>query len=123
MAENRGNIKNILQGYGFSEIRTPIVEQIPLFRRAIGEVTDVVEKKCTLSMTVTMKVLTLRPENTAGCVRAGIEHGLPYNQEQRLWYLAQCSGYERPQRSLSSISPVRLKFLVLQAPISMLKLF
>ncbi|EPT0529962.1 histidine--tRNA ligase [Proteus mirabilis] len=93
-------LKQILAGYGFSEIRTPIVEHTPLFQRAIGEVTDVVEKEM---YTFTdrgedAQSLTLRPENTAGCVRAGIEHGLLYNQEQRLWYLGPMFRYERPQK-------------------------
>ena len=91
-------LKNILQGYGFSEIRTPIVEQTPLFRRAIGEVTDVVEKEMYTFNDRSDESLTLRPENTAGCVRAGIEHGLLYNQEQRLWYLGPMFRYERPQK-------------------------
>ncbi|BBG59389.1 histidine--tRNA ligase [Providencia rustigianii] len=91
-------LKNILQGYGFSEIRTPIVEQTPLFRRAIGEVTDVVEKEMYTFNDRNEESLTLRPENTAGCVRAGIEHGLLYNQEQRLWYLGPMFRYERPQK-------------------------
>ncbi|MGO2306335.1 MAG: histidine--tRNA ligase [Providencia sp.] len=91
-------LKNILQGYGFSEIRTPIVEQTPLFRRAIGEVTDVVEKEMYTFNDRNDESLTLRPENTAGCVRAGIEHGLLYNQEQRLWYLGPMFRYERPQK-------------------------
>ncbi|HGN0868647.1 histidine--tRNA ligase [Providencia sp. JGM181] len=91
-------LKNILQGYGFSEIRTPIVEQTPLFKRAIGEVTDVVEKEMYTFNDRNEESLTLRPENTAGCVRAGIEHGLLYNQEQRLWYLGPMFRYERPQK-------------------------
>lgn len=91
-------LKNILQGYGFSEIRTPIVEQTPLFRRAIGEVTDVVEKEMYTFNDRNEESLTLRPENTAGCVRAGIEHGLLYNQEQRLWYLGPMFRHERPQK-------------------------
>ena len=91
-------LKNILQGYGFSEIRTPIVEQTPLFRRAIGEVPDVVEKEMYTFNDRNEESLTLRPENTAGCVRAGIEHGLLYNQEQRLWYLGPMFRYERPQK-------------------------
>lgn len=96
-------LKNILQGYSFSEIRTPIVEHTPLFSRAIGEVTDVVEKEMYTFIdrhdTDKAEVsLTLRPENTAGCVRAGIEHGLLYNQEQRLWYLGPMFRHERPQK-------------------------
>ncbi|MEX6157541.1 histidine--tRNA ligase [Providencia manganoxydans] len=96
-------LKNILQGYSFSEIRTPIVEHTPLFSRAIGEVTDVVEKEMYTFIDRQESdkepiSLTLRPENTAGCVRAGIEHGLLYNQEQRLWYLGPMFRHERPQK-------------------------
>ncbi|UQZ13401.1 histidine--tRNA ligase [Providencia stuartii] len=96
-------LKNILQGYSFSEIRTPIVEHTPLFSRAIGEVTDVVEKEMYTfidrhDIDKAEVSLTLRPENTAGCVRAGIEHGLLYNQEQRLWYLGPMFRHERPQK-------------------------
>ncbi|UNH29756.1 histidine--tRNA ligase [Moellerella wisconsensis] len=91
-------LKSILRGYGFSEIRTPIVEHTPLFRRAIGEVTDVVEKEMYTFNDRNEESLTLRPENTAGCVRAGIEHGLLYNQEQRLWYFGPMFRYEKPQK-------------------------
>ncbi|PHM46232.1 histidyl-tRNA synthetase [Xenorhabdus mauleonii] len=91
-------LKRVLSGYGFSEIRTPIIEQTPLFKRAIGEVTDVVEKEMYTFDDRNGESLTLRPENTAGCVRAGIQHGLLYNQEQRLWYIGQMFRYERPQK-------------------------
>ncbi|MGJ0578890.1 histidine--tRNA ligase [Xenorhabdus bovienii] len=91
-------VKRVLAGYGFSEIRTPIVEQTPLFKRAIGEVTDVVEKEMYTFDDRNGESLTLRPENTAGCVRAGIQHGLLYNQEQRLWYIGPMFRYERPQK-------------------------
>ncbi|CDG20764.1 Histidyl-tRNA synthetase [Xenorhabdus poinarii G6] len=91
-------LKRVLSGYGFSEIRTPIVEQTPLFKRAIGEVTDVVEKEMYTFDDRNGESLTLRPENTAGCVRAGIQHGLLYNQEQRLWYIGPMFRYERPQK-------------------------
>nr|WP_306310563.1 histidine--tRNA ligase [Xenorhabdus aichiensis] len=91
-------IKRVLAGYGFNEIRTPIVEQTPLFKRAIGEVTDVVEKEMYTFDDRNGESLTLRPENTAGCVRAGIQHGLLYNQEQRLWYIGPMFRYERPQK-------------------------
>lgn len=76
----------------------PIVEQTPLFKRAIGEVTDVVEKEMYTFDDRNGESLTLRPEGTAGCVRAGIEHGLLYNQEQRLWYMGPMFRYERPQK-------------------------
>ncbi|WP_058968026.1 histidine--tRNA ligase [Type-D symbiont of Plautia stali] len=93
-----GTLKQVLASYGFSEIRLPIVEQTPLFKRAIGEVTDVVEKEMYTFDDRNGESLTLRPEGTAGCVRAGIEHGLLYNQEQRLWYIGPMFRYERPQK-------------------------
>ena len=91
-------LKSALASYGYSEIRLPIVEQTPLFKRAIGEVTDVVEKEMYTFDDRNGESLTLRPEGTAGCVRAGIEHGLLYNQEQRLWYMGPMFRYERPQK-------------------------
>lgn len=91
-------LKQVLSGYGYSEIRLPIVEHTPLFKRAIGEVTDVVEKEMYTFDDRNGESLTLRPEGTAGCVRAGIEHGLLYNQEQRLWYIGPMFRYERPQK-------------------------
>ncbi|MBL5823855.1 histidine--tRNA ligase [Serratia marcescens] len=93
-----GTLKQVLGSYGYSEIRLPIVEQTPLFKRAIGEVTDVVEKEMYTFEDRNSESLTLRPEGTAGCVRAGIEHGLLYNQEQRLWYIGPMFRYERPQK-------------------------
>ena len=93
-----GTLKQVLSGYGYSEIRLPIVEQTPLFKRAIGEVTDVVEKEMYTFEDRNGESLTPRPEGTAGCVRAGIEHGLLYNQEQRLWYIGPMFRYERPQK-------------------------
>ncbi len=93
-----GILKQVLGSYGYSEIRMPIVEQTPLFKRAIGEVTDVVEKEMYTFEDRNGESLTLRPEGTAGCVRAGIEHGLLYNQEQRLWYIGPMFRYERPQK-------------------------
>lgn len=92
-------LKRILTSYGISEIRTPIVEHTPLFQRAIGEVTDVVEKEMYSFQDREENVsLTLRPEGTAGSVRAGIEKGLLYNQEQRLWYIGPMFRHERPQK-------------------------
>ncbi|RBQ35905.1 MULTISPECIES: histidine--tRNA ligase [Rahnella] len=93
-----GSLKQVLGSYGYNEIRMPIVEQTPLFKRAIGEVTDVVEKEMYTFEDRNGESLTLRPEGTAGCVRAGIEHGLLYNQEQRLWYIGPMFRYERPQK-------------------------
>src|SRR5471030_371113 len=93
-----GTLKQVLAGYGYSEIRLPIVEQTPLFKRAIGEVTDIVEKEMYTFLDRNEDSLTLRPEGTAGCVRAGIEHGLLYHQIQRLWYMGPMFRYERPQK-------------------------
>lgn len=93
-----GILTKTLANYGFQEIRLPLVEPTPLFKRAIGEVTDVVEKEMYTFSDRNGESLTLRPEGTAGCVRAGIEHGLLYNQEQRLWYCGPMFRYERPQK-------------------------
>ncbi|QDJ13658.1 histidine--tRNA ligase [Mergibacter septicus] len=93
-----GQVRDVLASYGYAEIRMPIVESTPLFARAIGEVTDVVEKEMFTFDDRDNESLTLRPEGTAGCVRAGIEHGLLYNQEQRLWYMGPMFRYERPQK-------------------------
>lgn len=96
-------IKGVVESYGYREIRTPVLEQTHLFKRAIGEVTDVVEKEMYTfndrerdAEEVTS--LTMRPEGTAGCVRAGVEHGLLHNQEQRLWYIGPMFRHERPQK-------------------------
>lgn len=91
-------VKNVVSAYGYNEIRMPIVEMTHLFSRAIGEVTDVVEKEMYTFEDRNGDSLTLRPEGTAGCVRAGIENGLLYNQEQRLWYMGPMFRYERPQK-------------------------
>ena len=91
-------VKSVLNSYGYNEIRTPIVEDTALFKRAVGEVTDIVEKEMYTFNNRHDESITLRPEITAGCVRAGIEHGLFYNQEQRLWYLGPAFRYEKPQK-------------------------
>lgn len=84
-------LKQVLSGYGYSEIRMPIVEQTPLFKRAIGEVTDVVEKEMYTFDDRNGESLTLRPEGTAGCVRAGIEHGLLYIRNSVCGTSVRCS--------------------------------
>ncbi|HDS1210566.1 TPA: histidine--tRNA ligase [Shewanella algae] len=84
--------------FGYSEIRTPIVENTDLFKRSIGEVTDIVEKEMYTFADRNGDSLTLRPEGTASTVRAGNEHGLLYNQEQRLWYMGPMFRHERPQK-------------------------
>ncbi len=87
----------VLAAYGYGEIRLPIVERTELFKRAVGEVTDVVEKEMYAFEDRGGEQLALRPEGTAGCVRAGVEHGLLHNQQQRLWYTGPMFRYERPQ--------------------------
>ncbi len=89
-------VHTILKQYGYAEIRMPIVESTPLFKRAIGEVTDIVEKE--MFVLGKENSLALRPEGTAGCVRAGLEHGLLYNQVQRFWYQGAMFRHERPQK-------------------------
>ncbi|OGT39500.1 MAG: histidine--tRNA ligase [Gammaproteobacteria bacterium RIFCSPHIGHO2_12_FULL_38_14] len=88
----------VLHGHGYHEIRFPILEKTELFKRSIGDVTDIVEKEMYTFLDRNNESLTLRPEGTASCVRAGIEHGLLYNQIQRLWYLGPFFRHERPQK-------------------------
>ncbi len=90
--------RTVLNSYGYSEIRMPIVEKTELFSRSIGEVTDIVEKEMYTFEDRNGDSLTLRPEGTACCVRACIEHGLLHNQQQRLWYAGQMFRHERPQK-------------------------
>jgi histidyl-tRNA synthetase len=92
-------IRTWLKGYGYRPIRMPIVEPTPLFKRAIGEVTDIVEKEMYSFIDgLNGEALTLRPEGTAGCVRAVIEHNLAARQTQRLYYIGQMFRHERPQK-------------------------
>jgi len=91
-------IRQVVASYGYQEIRTPIVESTDLFKRSIGEVTDIVEKEMYTFADRNSDSLTLRPEGTACVVRAGNEHGLLYNQQQRLWYIGQMFRHERPQK-------------------------
>jgi histidyl-tRNA synthetase len=91
-------VRALMSRYGFDEIRTPIVEQTALFARSIGEVTDIVEKEMYTFDDRNGDSLTLRPEGTASCVRAAMEHGLLHNQTQRLWYQGPMFRHERPQK-------------------------
>lgn len=91
-------LRQVVASYGYQEIRTPIVESTDLFKRSIGEVTDIVEKEMYTFEDRNGDSLTLRPEGTASCVRAGNEHGLLYNQQQRLWYMGPMFRHERPQK-------------------------
>lgn len=84
--------------YGYQEIRFPLVENTQLFKRTIGEVTDIVEKEMYTFNDLNGDSITLRPEGTAGCVRACLEHGLLHNQQQKLWYLGPMFRHERPQK-------------------------
>ena len=91
-------MRKALHSFGYQEIRFPILEKTELFKRSIGEITDIVEKEMYTFLDRNQEGLTLRPEGTASCVRAGIEHGLLYNQIQRLWYSGPYFRYERPQK-------------------------
>lgn len=91
-------VTDILQRYGYQEIRFPILESTELFKRSIGEVTDIVEKEMYTFEDRNGDSLTLRPEGTACCVRACEENGLLYNQTQRLWYMGPMFRHERPQK-------------------------
>ena len=91
-------VKLVFDQYGYQEIRMPIAEKTDLFCRSIGEATDVVEKEMYTFADRNGDNMTLRPEGTASCVRAAQEHGLTYNQVQRLWYHGPMFRYERPQK-------------------------
>ncbi|MFT4862609.1 MAG: histidyl-tRNA synthetase [Pseudohongiellaceae bacterium] len=90
--------KRVVSRYAYQEIRFPIVEQTQLFKRSIGEVTDIVEKEMYSFDDRNGDNLSLRPEGTAVCVRAADQHGLLYNQQQRLWYHGPMFRHERPQK-------------------------
>lgn len=91
-------VRETLATYGYSEMRSPVLESTSLFKRGVGEATDIVEKEMFTFKDRDDESLTLRPEGTAGCVRAAIEHGWIYNNEQRLWYMGPMFRYERPQK-------------------------
>ncbi len=92
-------VRDWLEGYGYRNIRMPLVEPTALFKRAIGEVTDIVEKEMySFEDSLNGDQLTLRPEGTASCVRAALQHNLLYNAPQRLYYQGQMFRHERPQK-------------------------
>ena len=94
-----GTVANLLDGYGYRQIRMPIVEATELFKRSIGEVTDIVEKEMYTFDDRNGDSLTLRPEGTASCVRAVLEHGISGGgQVQKLWYIGPMFRHERPQK-------------------------
>lgn len=91
-------LRALLGGHGYREIRFPVLEQTQLFKRSIGEVTDIVEKEMYTFEDRNGDSLTLRPEGTACCVRAAEQGGLLYNQTQKLWYMGPMYRHERPQK-------------------------
>ena len=91
-------VADVLARYSYREIRFPLLEQTELFKRAVGEVTDIVEKEMYSFDDRNGDSLSLRPEGTAGCVRACTENGLLHNQTQRLWYMGPMFRHERPQK-------------------------
>ena len=91
-------VRELMAMYAYREIRMPAVESTDLFCRSIGEVTDIVEKEMYTFEDRNGERLTLRPEGTAGCVRAGIQNGILHNQVQRLWYMGPMFRHERPQK-------------------------
>ncbi|MDP1707929.1 MAG: histidine--tRNA ligase [Gammaproteobacteria bacterium] len=97
-AHIEARIRSLFVAHGYSEIRLPLVEATELFTRSIGEVTDIVEKEMYTFTDRNGDSLSLRPEGTAGCVRAAIEHGLLHNQTQRVWYQGPMFRHERPQK-------------------------
>ncbi len=90
--------RELLAAHAYREIRFPVLEQTQLFKRSIGEVTDIVEKEMYTFVDRNGDSLTLRPEGTACCVRAAEQHGLLYNQTQKLWYMGPMYRHERPQK-------------------------
>lgn len=90
--------RHLVENYGYQQIRTPVLEKTALFRRSIGEVTDIVEKEMYSFDDIGGDNLSLRPEGTASVVRAGIENGLLVNQQQKLWYNGSMFRRERPQK-------------------------
>jgi len=91
-------MRDLLAAYAYREIRFPVLEQTQLFKRSIGEVTDIVEKEMYTFEDRNGDSLSLRPEGTASCVRAAEQHGLLYNQTQKLWYMGPMYRHERPQK-------------------------
>ncbi len=93
-----GTLRELFIQYGYKELRTPVLESTKLFSRSIGEVTDIVEKEMYTFEDRNGDSLSMRPECTASCVRAGIQNGLLYNQQQRIWYIGPMFRHERPQK-------------------------
>jgi len=96
--EVESQLRRIFHFYSYREVRLPVLEKTELFARSIGEATDIVAKEMYTFDDRNGESLTLRPEATASCVRAGIENGLFHNQSQRFWYMGPMFRHERPQR-------------------------
>ncbi len=110
-------ISEVLLSYGYQEIRFPIVEKTELFKRSIGEVTDIVEKEMYTFDDRNGDSLTLRPEGTAACVRAAIENGMLHNQIHKLWYTGPMFRHERPQKGrYRQFNQVGVEVFGLQGP-------
>ncbi len=91
-------VQDTVHAFGYREIRLPVVEATALFQRSVGDTTDIVEKEMYSFDSRDGESLTLRPEGTAGCVRAALQHGLAFNRISRLWYRGPMFRYERPQK-------------------------
>ena len=104
-------MRELMAAYGYQEIHVPIVERTELFARPIGEVTDIVEKEMYTFEDRNGDSLSLGPECTASCVRAGIQHGLIGTQTQRLWYLGPMFRHERPQKGRYPSLAIDLKVI------------
>ncbi|MDE5285627.1 MAG: ATP phosphoribosyltransferase regulatory subunit, partial [Buchnera aphidicola] len=91
-------ITNALNSYCYQEIRLPLLEKTEIFKRVIGNVTDIVQKEMYSFQDRKNNNITLRPEGTVGCVRAAIQHNLLYNKTPRFWYFGPMFRYERPQK-------------------------
>ncbi len=102
------HLASLMDAYGYQQIRLPIVEQTGLFKRAIGDATDIVEKEMYTFFDKgnPPESLTLRPEGTAGCVRALVEHNLLRGATPRVWYMGPMFRYEKPQRTLPPVPPI-----------------
>ncbi|AFU98145.2 histidine--tRNA ligase [Simiduia agarivorans] len=110
-------VSDVLRRYAYQEIRFPVLEQTELFKRSIGEVTDIVEKEMYTFLDRNEESVTLRPEGTACCVRACEEHGLLYNQVQKLWYMGPMFRYEKPQKGrLRQFHQIGIEAFGMQGP-------
>ena len=92
------HVRDVMSAYGYQELRTPMLENTALFKRSLGEATDIVEKEMFTFVDRDKRSITLRPENTASCVRSAIQHGYLYQGPLRLWYAGPMFRHERPQK-------------------------